>query len=322
MSLTSFPNGILTPFVVGSFFPTQGKVFFVKPSTGLDGNDGLSPLRAFKTLAKALSKCTANKNDTVFLMAESNTGSTTSDLQTATLDWNKDLTHLIGICAPTAVSQRARIGNASTSALSPVLKVSANGCRIQNIQVINEIADATALLAVEITGQRNYFNNVHFAGITNATQSAAGSASLKLNGGAENVFERCTIGLDTSSYDADATGILCDTAATRNLFVDCLIQGYITAAGYTHVKINDATGIDRWLWFKNCMFVAESTNKAVTQTEVFSIPAISQGKIILQGCSAFSDGGAVVWDNTGRGIIWNDTVSPTAAGAGGISTNL
>jgi len=321
MTVTDYPNGISTPFVVGSYNPTQGNVFFVRPNKGLDGNNGKNPTRAFKTLAKALSKCVANQNDTVYLMAESASASVTSDLQTATLDWNKNLVHLIGVCAPTAVSQRARIANAAASALSPVVTVSASGCNIQNLQIINEIADATALLAVEVTGERNYFENVHFAGVTNATQSAAGAASLKITGGAENVFKNCTIGLDTSSYDADATGILCDTAATRNKFEDCLIQGYITAAGYSHVTIADSTGIDRWLWFKNCIFVAESTNKAVTQTEVFTIPAISQGKIILQDSYCFSDGGAVDWDSNDRGIIWNNSVAAAASAAGGILTN-
>ena len=321
MPLTQYQNGILTPFVVGSSFPTQGKVFFIKPSTGVDGNEGTSPERALKTLARALALCTANQNDTVFLMAESNSGATTSDLQTATLDWNKNLTHLIGVCAPTAVSQRARIGNAAASALSPVVTVSAAGCMISNVQIINEIADATALLACEVTGQRNYFKNVHFAGITLSTQSAAGAASLKVTAGAENVFENCTIGLDTSSYDADATGLLFDTAATRNYFKNCLFQGFLTATGYAHVTVADATGIDRWQIFEDCLFVAESVNSTITQTEVFKIPAISQGKIILKNSTAFSDGGAVDWDSNDRGIIWNDRVAAAASAAGGIMTN-
>jgi hypothetical protein len=323
-NLTNSPNGLSSfgiPVIPqGIPFGRDSKTWMVDPRYGLDGNDG-SIERPFKTLVKALASARADKNDVVFLIATSNSASVTTSTQTATLDWNKNLVHLVGICAPTIVSQRARIGNAAASALSPVMTVSANGCVISNVQIINEIADATALLAVEVTGERNYFKNVHFAGITNATQSAAGAASLKITAGAENVFEGCTIGLDTSSYDADATGILCDAVATRNLFVDCLIQGYITAAGYAHVTIADAQGIDRWLWFKRCIFVAESTNKAVTQTEVFTIPAISQGKIILQDSYCFSDGGAVDWDSNDRGIIWNNSVAAAASAAGGILTN-
>jgi hypothetical protein len=315
------PSGIKAAYFVGSNFLTQGNTWFVKPSTGSDGNSGKSPKSAVKTLAKALSLATANQNDVVYYFAENNSASSTTDAQTATLDWNKNLVHLIGICAPIKVSQRARIANASTSALSPVITVSASGCIIENVEVINEIADATALLAVEVTGERNYFRNVHFAGVANATQSAAGAASLKITAGAENVFEDCTIGLDTSSYDADATGILFDTAATRNYFKNCRIQGYITAAGYAHVTVADATGIDRWQIFEDCLFIAESTNKAVTQTEVFAIPAISQGKIILKNSTCFSDGGAVDWDSNDRGIIWNDRVAAAASAAGGIMTN-
>jgi hypothetical protein len=161
---------------------------------------------------------------------------------------------------------------------------------------------------------------VHFAGIGDATQSAAGAASLKIDGGDENVFIHCVIGLDTSSYDADATGVLFDSAASRNLFEDCLFQGYISAAGYAHITVADATGIDRWQIFKKCLFLAESTNKGVAQTSVFSIPAISQGKILLQDSLAVSDGGAVDWDSNNRGIVWNGAVAAAAGAAGGIMT--
>jgi hypothetical protein len=325
MTFTNFPNGITSfgiPVIPNNIpFGKTSKCFFVAPNSGSDGASGISTKCALKTLSKALSLATANSNDVIFLMAESNTAADTSDLQTATLDWNKDLVHLVGICAPTVVSQRARIANASTSALSPVLTVSANGCSFSNIQIVNEIANATALLAVKVTGDRNCFENVHFAGVVNATQSAAGAASLKIDAGSENVFRNCTIGVDTASYDADATGVLFDTDATRNMFVDCAFQGFITAAGYAHVTIADATGIDRWNTFKNCIFRAESANKAVAQTSVFSIPAISQGKIELFGSVAYSDGGAVDWDSNDRGIIWNNQVAAAASAAGGIMTN-
>jgi len=54
---------------------------------------------------------------------------------------------------------------------------------------------------------------------------------------------------------------------------------------------------------------------------VFTIPAISQGAIVLQNSHAFSDGGAVDWDSNDRGIIWNNSVAAAASAAGGILTN-
>lgn len=305
-------------------FSFTGNHWFVKPSTGSDGNSGKTIGRPFKTLAKALASATANNNDVVYLISESNTASATTDYQSATLDWNKDLVHLIGVGAPSMVSQRARIAQLSTATgLTSLMTVSADGCVIKNISIFHGVDDATSLIACKVTGTRNYFENVHFAGIGHATMSAAGCASLSLDGGAENVFKNCVIGVDTVDTDADGVNLLCDTAATRNMFDDCLFQLYITAAGACHVKIADATAIDRWLWFRNCQFMSESTNKAVDMTEVFNVPAgISQGKIVLQNCSAMDDGGAPVWTAGVEGIIWADMVAPAASAAGGLMTNL
>lgn len=323
--MTTFADGLYQfgGVPVGGVF-TNGRPIFVKPYSGLDGNDGLSPTYAVKTLTRALALATAGKNDVVYLIAESNTAASTTDYQSATLDWNKDLVHLVGIGAPSMVSQRSRIAQTSTATgLTSLVTVSADGCIFKNISIFQGVDDATSLIACKVTGTRNYFENVHFAGIGNATQSASGCASLSLDGAQENVFKNCVIGVDTVDTDADGVNLLCDTAATRNMFDDCLFQLYITATGACHVKIADATAIDRWLWFRNCQFMSESTNKTVDMAEVFNVPAgISQGKIVLQNCSAMDDGGAPVWTAGTEGIIWANMVAPAASAAGGLMTNL
>ena len=313
------------PFVGAQGLLSQGKAWFCKPSSGSDGNDGTTVDRAVKTLSKAHSLASADRNDTIYYFAESNSAASTTDYQSATLTWSKDLTHLVGVCAPSVVSQRARIAQLSTATgVSPLLDVTADGCVFSNIQVFHGVADATSLIAVRVTGTRNYFHNVHFAGVGDVTMSAAGACSLKIDGGAENVFNHCVIGVDTIARDADATEILFDTAATRNLFEDCFITSYISAAGFASVTVADATGIDRWQIFKNCLFMTDSTNRAVTQDQVFSIPAISQGRVILMNSYYNTDGatGAGVWATTGVGAIWNNSVAAAGAAAGGEMTKL
>ena len=313
------------PFVGAQGLLSQGKAWFCKPSSGSDGNDGTTVDRAVKTLSKAHDLATANRNDTVYYFAESNTAASTTDYQSATLTWSKDLTHLVGVCAPSVVSQRARIAQLSTATgVSPLLDVTADGCVFSNISVFHGVADATSLIAVRVTGTRNYFHNVHFAGVGDATMSAAGACSLKIDGGAENVFDHCVIGVDTIARDADATELLLDGAATRNLFEDCHFSSYISAAGFASVTIADATGIDRWLRFKNCLFTTDSTNQATTQTAVFVIPAMVQGKVILQNSYYLTDGasGSGAWEANGRGLIWNNSVAAAASGAGGEMTKL
>ena len=324
--LTNFPipnyaNSFRVP-IFGS--DTGGKSIFVKPNSGNDANDGLSPDSAVNTLTRALAVATANQNDVVYLFSESNTASTTSDVLSAQLDWNKDLVHLVGVCAPSKWAHRARISQLSTATGVDLVKLSANGCVFANFHIFHGVADATSKVALTVTGQRNAFFNLHVGGMgdLSKTQSVAGAASLFVDGGDENYFKDCVFGLDTATRDADPSELLFDSGATRNMFEDCIIQSYIDAAGFDSVRIADGTGIDRSLIFKNCLFFSKSTNKATTQTQVFDIPAgISQGAIILIDSYAFSDGGAVDWDGSDRGIIWNNAVAAAASAAGGIMTN-
>lgn len=309
----------------------QGDVFFVSPyrtasatsGVGNDGNPGTFD-RPMKTVLAAYNKCTDGKGDIIYVMGNANAAADITDDLSATLTWAKNAVHLIGLCSPSMVSQRARLAQLSTAtALSPLLNVTGNSCTFANFQIFQGVDDATSLINVQVTGQRNYFDNVHFAGIGHATMSAAGCASLNLEGGSENVFKNCVFGVDTITQDADGRNVTVDGSASRNLFEDCLFQSFISATGAGHVEIVDGTGMDRWLWFKNCLFVSESVNKTVDMAEVFILPAsVTQGKIILQNCYAMNDGGAPVWTAGTEGVIWAGMPTTAASAGGGLMTNL
>lgn len=332
MSITNFPNGVssfgaLLPAVLGA--PTQGDYWFVKPGTGSDGNSGKSPSHAFKTLAKALSAATANQNDVVFLISESNTASATTDYQSSTLDWNKDLVHLIGVGAPSPYSNRARIAQLSTATgLTSLVTVSADGCVFSNVSIFHGVADATSLVALKVTGTRNVFTNMHIAGIGNATQLADGACSLLLDGCSENKFVNCTIGLDTIGRDGTAgtAEIILDGGASKNHFVDCLVQGFITNAGYEHVLVEDSTGAGGITLFKNCLFHSWSANAATPQDQIFSIPSpgggLNSAQFVLMDSYYSTDDASCVWATTGVGLIRNNSVAAAASGAGGEMTIL
>lgn len=323
MSYTNFPNGITSqgvPLPGGIFSP--GQAWFVRPSTGSNGNGGKTPDNALATVNKAYDLATANKGDVIYLIGEGNSADSCSSRVSETFTWAKDLTHLVGIAAPVAVSQRARIAVTSgAAAMSPMVDVTANGCIFKNIQFFHGQAEATSLINVRVTGQRNYFENVHFAGVGDATQSAAGACDLKLDGGDENVFKHCVIGIDTTDHDADATNLLFDGAATRNLFEDCHFVAYITSASFASVTSADSTGIDRWQRFVRCIFQTDSINQGTTQTAVFSLPAGTQGKILLQDSCYITDGatGSGDW-GTDRGLVWANMPAAAAAAAGGEMT--
>ena len=293
-------------------FGPNANYYFVDPANGSDGNDGLTLDSAFATITAAEDECVANQHDTVFYIA----GSSSLSL-TATLTWDKNYTHLIGICAPTRVGQRARIfqGSAATG-LSPLINITASGCIFKNLYVFQGVDDATSLINVQVTGGRNYFENVHFAGGGHATNAVDGAASLKLNGAEECTFVNCTVGVDTVAAATGTAGLLFDGAGPRNIFENCNFTMYAGHAGAKFVEVADSAGFDRYIIFRDCLFINDATG--YTMTEAFTIPAgmgSATHRIILQDCSAL---GATDWDTNDRGIIYANMGTITAGGNAGL----
>lgn len=294
------------------------KVWYVKPSTGLDGNSGRSPDRALKTLTQALSNATANKNEAVYLIAESNSASSTTDYQSAALDWNKDGVDLIGVCSGNFVQQRARIAQLSTATgITGLFTVSANNCYFANFSVFHGVNDATSVGAVLVSGDRNAFNNVTMSGIGHATMDTANNYSLSVTG-SENVFKDCYIGLDTIARGTAANSeIRLSGGATRNYFKDCIIATYAEANTHQFLIV-PTNGLDRWTIFKNCIFVNMPTGDAsgTTMTEAFDVTGggSPDGIIILDFCTLV---GATDWEAatvSGKVLIRTDGGAAATAG--------
>jgi len=187
MSLTALQvkqiNNNSAPFQraqIGTLLATLGplgNVYYLDPTNGVDTNTGTAPASAVKSMEVAYDLLTANQNDVLVYIA-----GTTSLTLTEALVWSKSYTHLVGYCAPTRTAQRARIFQLSTlTGISPLITVSGSGCIFENLYIFQGVADATSLIDVSVTGGRNYFKNVHFAGGGHATQAVDGGASLKLD---------------------------------------------------------------------------------------------------------------------------------------------
>lgn len=300
----------------------QGSVFYVKPSTGSNSNSGNSPDAALKTLAAALAKCTAGKNDTVVLFGESNTAGSTTDYQSSTLAWNKDLTHLIGVNAGGRISNRSRVAFISTYVTaSNLFTLSANGCRIQGVEFFAGVADANPTGCLKVTGSRNVISGCHIAGIGHASMDIAGGYSVKLDGAEENEFIDCQIGADTIAAGSAANAdLLVDGAAARNYFENCRFARLIEhASNFAFVQLADATAIDRWLHFKGCTFIPTSTNYAYALAGVMKVPVLTQGVIVVEDCVAVPSDASTApkWDaNDSDKIMLFNSPTPAADTAG------
>ena len=289
--------------MAGKFQSEPNSTIWLKAS-GSDGKDGKSPKNAVKTLTRAHLLMPADKNGVVYLVSESNSaGSTTIRIDGATETWSKDGTHLIGVASGGMIGSRARISSTANAAnVSPLMDWSADNSSMQNIHVFYGEADAGDLGAFQVSGERNYFYNCHFAGMGDALQDATGGYSLQVTGD-ENLFEKCVIGLDTVGRGSAVNSELrlpASSSARRNVFKDCIFLTYADVAGHQFVWA-DTNAIDRFIMFDNCTFInsAEHSGGAV-MTEAMHLPVQLGGTMILKDCGLY---GATEWEAGDTGEI-------------------
>lgn len=278
--------------------PAQGNQWFVAPGTGSDINDGTTVFTPFATLAKALASATAGQNDTVYLLAQSNTTSATTDYQSVVLDWNKQGVHLIGVNNGSFIGQRSRISNLSTATaiVDGLFIVSASNCLIANIEVFQGQAGTNptgASIAVSVTGDRNRFVNCQMSGIGHSELDDATSRSVKISG-SENIFQHCYLGLDTI-IRATATAEIEISAGARNIFESCQFETYTSLSTFKMVTV--ATGCDRFIKFLDCDFHAvQNITSAVAPTGAIGITTMN-GEVIMKNPYLYGFAQYVTADN-------------------------
>jgi hypothetical protein len=279
----------------------NSKIFVVDPVHGDDDNAGDRWSQPLATVAAALALCTTAHHDVVLVIA-----SPTAVTETEAIAWDKNETHLIGMGTPTRYGKRTRIISGADD-LSPWITISGSGCMFKNLRLVHEQAsDAHSLVCVQLSGERNYFENVEFCGNVAAAQAIDAGASLQIAaGGSENLFKHCTFGMDTV---AGATGLMAmvinaSAGAARNRWEDCIFQGYAgsTAAGL--IEFMNATALDRAWVFKNCEFVNLGTS---TMASVFVFTGgtdAASKRVLLMNCWKI---GATDWDHGNTGLVYMD----------------
>jgi len=303
--MTNFPNGLASMGVPVMGMMTQGNSYFVAPRTGNDGNTGKTMQAPLKTVAAALALATANQNDVIYLVAEGNTAANTTDYQSTTLIWNKDGVHLIGINGNPRMGHRSRIALISTyDTASNLMTVSANGCYFANLEIFEGVAGTNPTGCLKVTGVRNHFQNCQIAGIGNNANDIADAYSVALIGNAsENYFEKCVIGCDTIARGSAANSeiyvaTLAGARAARNIFENCVINGWCESAG-NYTFLSAASGsIDRYMLFKDCAFINPGASVAGGAAMTYAMIVTSaNGKVVLHNTSI--TGAADVADNPG-----------------------
>lgn len=293
------------------------KLVYVDPSSTRNAGGKGTVDSPYDDFEAAYDLLVAGRGDTILLAAGPATGTSTNMTVrlTENLAWSKPNTHLIGV-SENCVGQRSRItGPSSGGTFSPVITVSAHGCKFKNISIFDDYT--VDPVALKLTGQRNYFENVNIQGMGAATgaDDAAG-ASLWMVGAAENLFRRCVIGLDTIPRSTTNGEILMASACTRNKFDDCDIVSYSDNAGHLFVSANTSGALDRWTIFHDCRFHNAPTGIAsgTTMTQAMAVHASAGGYIWVTGSSSVV--GATDWAAADNGNVFVDRVVAAAGTAG------
>lgn len=337
MALTNFPNGLTSfgiPVLGGAALPFTGKYFFVDPANGSDSNNGRSPSKALSTLYKAHSLCTSGDNDVVFLIGDGGTTATArlslanaqsvdSSATTGMLTWSKSATHLIGIAAPNRIAQRARIAPPSgtytvtTFNSATFITVSGSGCLFMNLSIFHGFSTGgAAQITLTVSGSRNAFVNMHIGGIGDAGSAGdAGSRNVKITG-AENLFQSCTIGLDTVTRSAANASVELANATPRNSFVDCDFPIMTSSATVLGILGTGNGCVDRYNQFVRCRFLNAVKSTSTTMTVLASFTTASPGgMLVFNDCMSV---GVTDWGDTNAlANSYVDMAAPSAS-AGGI----
>jgi hypothetical protein len=124
---------------------------------------------------------------------------------------------------------------------------------------------------------------VHFAGIANATTGADTAArSLVITDADDNIFNKCTFGIDTvlNSAANAIVELVGNTSCARTQFNDCIFTTVGDEATIRWVLFTGAYSSEVYTLFRNCMFL-NTRGGSTGLTVGMTIGASTNGKIIM-----------------------------------------
>lgn len=202
-------------------------------------------------ITTALGLMTSGRNDTLLLTPDNHT-------QAASVTWNKNMTHFVGMFPPAMMNQRSRIGHSVT--VDPLLTVSGYGNLLANLYFMYGLANATDLTALVLSGERNSFFNCHVLPANATPLDEAGFDLVEVNCN-ESYFNNCFFGGDTVAWtNGDMLRLYGATdRSCRAVFDDCL---FVMKADNAQVNfIETVAGMGAGIaFFRNCQFVNIGTS--------------------------------------------------------------
>jgi hypothetical protein len=299
MGLTNFPNGLGSfgvPVLPGSRRVYTGATYFVCNATnanGSDGNSGLSLSQPLATVAKALTLCTANNDDVIYVLkghaetlasaaaiACSVAGVSIIGLgngrQRPVFTWATSTAATWTVSAANVHLENLVFVGTGIDAVVTMFAVTGDDCTFQGCEFDHANATNQAALGITITGTDRFrflFNKVHGtadAGTTNFIQIVGASSKQKDYEFIGNSF----IGAYTTSLGAinNITVAMVNMVVRDNVFVNLTASAtkcIVTLTASTGLVMRNAFGIgsgaapitmDAGWWAGNWSAAAVATN--------------------------------------------------------------
>lgn len=232
----------------------RGKSIYLDGANGADTYSGLAATKARKTIGGdgvttgAYALVTTGMNDIIWVL-----GGASSISMAVTSTWAKNMSHLWGVPPTGMMNQRPRFGMSANFAT--MLTVSGYGNSFGNLCFMHGRGSATNVTLLSLTGDRNTFFNVNFAGPQNDTEAGTASYTLvSIVGGEENLFKSCVFGTNQTA-NTTITHVSMGLGAGNTIFEDCIFLNLGGSGGHGRfLKYAAGIGVGMSI-FRNCQFI-------------------------------------------------------------------
>ena len=292
-----------------------GRIFYVNPTTGSNGNKGTSMDKPVATPAYAYSLTASNNHDVVVLSATS--GHSAADELAVT----NNRTHFWGMDAIVrdyGYGSRSRwtMGLTTGTAIA-VVKNTGVGNTFSNIKFDSSDTLSTSIYSFAEGGEYTIISNCEIYKSTDLDQATA--AELLMNGDSALVTG-CTIGSLANQVTAARTNVLLTRetisgkVARDVTFHNCLLWLNSSSATASHFHATTATDVERMLLIEDCKMIVAKLSSGTVGDAIIVDTAQTEGQIIVvNSCNVNS----TALGTTGSvGIVYYGPEIATAGTAG------
>jgi len=323
MGLTNFPHGILSMGAqVGNGVPVtfgntasegSGKYYYVNPTTGSDGNTGLSMDKPLASCTRANTLATSNNHDVIVLSA------TSAHAQTTMLDVTKSRLHFWGLDAVGRYyGQRSRItsSGASTAGIA-LVQTTGVGVTFSNIKFDSGFTLAASIYTFADGGEYTRMQNCEIYKSSDLNESTA--AELLCNGDS-SYYSGCTIGSLATEVSAARTNVLLTRETISGkvcrdvTFENCNFWLKSSSATASHFHATTATDVERMLKIRNCEMIVAKLSSATVGDAIIVDSAQTEGQIIV--VNSYNINSTALGTTGSVGIVYCGAPVATAATAG------